>query len=408
MPLVKAVCTNCGANLEVDNSKDAAICPMCGTPYIVEKAIQKYNTYISSTDVNAINEAGFKKLLDAANGFMALNDYNNAKNTFEQITREYPQKFEGWWGVGMLELELEKVSHKEDSINPGFSCVAIENAKRLASKEQLKIINEKVDSFNEFALAHNKSIEKNKKRENDDRLRRINEQVGSFDEFVNVLKRDNCYYRYERYIRDYYTIAYNKTSNGIIFSHVLENDTMPACTIYHYEIYGWDSNYNMEGVNGKEIEVRNCFNAISSQIVKDCGSQYKYRARQEVNNSISPINLTLKRVEGDGSIIISFGARDICMRRQSLPNNATGCYIATCVYGSYDCPQVWTLRRYRDNFLQKNTFGRAFIRCYYAISPKLVKLFGNQKWFHTIWKGYLDKKIEALRNAGYEDTPYDD
>ena len=25
-----------------------------------------------------------------------------------------------------------------------------------------------------------------------------------------------------------------------------------------------------------------------------------------------------------------------------------GCYIATCVYGSYDCPQVWILRRYRD------------------------------------------------------------
>ena len=25
-----------------------------------------------------------------------------------------------------------------------------------------------------------------------------------------------------------------------------------------------------------------------------------------------------------------------------------GCYVATAVYGSYDCPQVWTLRRVRD------------------------------------------------------------
>lgn len=25
-----------------------------------------------------------------------------------------------------------------------------------------------------------------------------------------------------------------------------------------------------------------------------------------------------------------------------------GCYVATCVYGSYDCPEVWTLRRFRD------------------------------------------------------------
>ena len=44
MPLVQAKCTNCGANLEVDNSKDAAICTYCGTPFIVEKAIHNYNT----------------------------------------------------------------------------------------------------------------------------------------------------------------------------------------------------------------------------------------------------------------------------------------------------------------------------------------------------------------------------
>ena len=33
------------------------------------------------------------------------------------------------------------------------------------------------------------------------------------------------------------------------------------------------------------------------------------------------------------------------------PQNSGGCYVATCVYGSYDCPQVWTLRRFRDNTL---------------------------------------------------------
>lgn len=42
MPLVKAKCTNCGANLEVDSSKDAAICPYCKTAYIVEKAITNF------------------------------------------------------------------------------------------------------------------------------------------------------------------------------------------------------------------------------------------------------------------------------------------------------------------------------------------------------------------------------
>lgn len=41
--LVQAKCTNCSANLEVDRSKDAAICPYCGAAYIVEKAINNYN-----------------------------------------------------------------------------------------------------------------------------------------------------------------------------------------------------------------------------------------------------------------------------------------------------------------------------------------------------------------------------
>ena len=44
MPLTQAKCTNCGANLEIDNTKDAAICPYCGTAFIVEKAINNYNT----------------------------------------------------------------------------------------------------------------------------------------------------------------------------------------------------------------------------------------------------------------------------------------------------------------------------------------------------------------------------
>ena len=53
-------------------------------------------------------------------------------------------------------------------------------------------------------------------------------------------------------------------------------------------------------------------------------------------------------------------------------NNNSGCYIATCVYGSYDCPQVWTLRRFRDYTLDETWYGRLFIKCYYVISPRLL------------------------------------
>lgn len=42
MPIVPAKCTNCGADLQVDSSKDAAVCPYCNTAYIVEKAITNF------------------------------------------------------------------------------------------------------------------------------------------------------------------------------------------------------------------------------------------------------------------------------------------------------------------------------------------------------------------------------
>lgn len=69
----------------------------------------------------------------------------------------------------------------------------------------------------------------------------------------------------------------------------------------------------------------------------------------------------------------------------SMQNNSSGgCYVATAVYGSYDCPQVWTLRRYRDYDLAEHWYGRAFIRVYYTISPTIVRCFGASKWFKKI------------------------
>ena len=82
------------------------------------------------------------------------------------------------------------------------------------------------------------------------------------------------------------------------------------------------------------------------------------------------------------------------------------CYIATSVYGSYDCPEVWTLRRFRDFVLAESWYGRAFIRIYYATSPTAVKLFGGTKWFNYIWRGVLGRVIKALHRKGYEDAPY--
>ena len=86
----------------------------------------------------------------------------------------------------------------------------------------------------------------------------------------------------------------------------------------------------------------------------------------------------------------------------------SGCYVATAVYGSYDCPQVWTLRRYRDYTLGETWYGRAFVRTYYLISPTLVKWFGHTEWFKKMWQGKLDRMVAKLQANGVESTPYED
>lgn len=91
-------------------------------------------------------------------------------------------------------------------------------------------------------------------------------------------------------------------------------------------------------------------------------------------------------------------------------NNDTsgGCYIATCVYGSYDCPEVWTLRRFRDYFLAESLAGRMFVKVYYTTSPFVVKMFGKNILFQRCWKFVLDKWTSRLQQQGYASTPYHD
>ncbi len=92
----------------------------------------------------------------------------------------------------------------------------------------------------------------------------------------------------------------------------------------------------------------------------------------------------------------------------SPSNKSGGCYIATAVYGSYDCPEVWTLRRFRDYVLQPTWYGKIFIKAYYVLSPQLVKVFGETEWFKRLWKKRLDPMIDNLRRKGFSDKPYDD
>lgn len=116
--------------------------------------------------------------------------------------------------------------------------------------------------------------------------------------------------------------------------------------------------------------------------------------------------------ESNKNIIMEYVSKiqkyDSSYQAPEINTSSGGCYVATCVYGSYDCPEVWTLRRFRDDTLAASIWGRMFIRTYYAVSPTIVKWFGDTQWFKKMWRGKLDKMVAKLHAEGVDDTPYND
>jgi hypothetical protein len=59
----------------------------------------------------------------------------------------------------------------------------------------------------------------------------------------------------------------------------------------------------------------------------------------------------------------------LSMIKSDREKKTGGCYVATAVYGTYECPELWILRRFRDQMLSTNMLGRSFIRTYLCVEP---------------------------------------
>lgn len=210
--------------------------------------------------------------------------------------------------------------------------------------------------------------------------------------------------------------------------------TIGSISTGHQDIqYGWQRSPNSAGGVSVKITFRNDYQKAIKYIVfvtkpynavnDVVASQYSHQnGRLQCTGPVQPgeikrdvywencwynhsiVGASIYSVE----IIFMDGTTAVLNGSELKVEQMGGCYVATAVYGSYDCPQVWTLRRYRDNTLAKTWYGRAFVRTYYAVSPTLVKWFGETEWFKRMWKGRLDSMVERLQAEGVESTPYED
>lgn len=360
MPLVSAKCTNCGANLEVDNTKDAAICPYCGTPYIVEKAI---NYVINNTNVSNVitNSTVF-----ISNGIQTDANYH-FKTCINYLKMGQEKKAQD----SIVEArKIEPDNGKYYFYHMIIQNCGLEEYFNKYSKYQSWEVEFLKEGFNiacrylsaAMGLGYAKIFDKERCKLY---CNVTNDGITHVDIF-DIFLRGGRYCGYSDW----------RELENIVFLLSLDKDKK----LNPYERKKW---FTYEGSD-----------PICSIYELACGKKIDAKEFKKSNYKSKEIkNLIIERYPNKLEI------------NNNLPG---GCYIATCVYGSYDCPEVWTLRRFRDYTLYETWYGRLFIRCYYAISPTLVRWFGNQKWFRKFWKSRLDAMVEKLNRRGVEDSQYSD
>ena len=103
MAIVPTKCTSCGGTLKTRAEDKTAICPYCGTEYLVQEAIEQYNI----TNVYNIEQANltldhrklFNDRLEAAEKQLKfLHDYPRALQSYELLQDEMPEDPRIWRG----------------------------------------------------------------------------------------------------------------------------------------------------------------------------------------------------------------------------------------------------------------------------------------------------------------------
>lgn len=352
MGLVSGKCPECGANLKIsENAKGELTCPYCGCTYLVENAINIVNNEI----INNNNFSGANVVIN-----------QNAKDAY---VKQY-----------------------------------LENARRALSKEDFEEVEKYYNMVEQFEPTNIEAI-----------------FFSSYGKAGLSMLDDNIFKR--RYICKVFCNNISVIDDNYDVTKSIENQELikkmnvALFRMYNVEFvytvtqtnFGMTSNYKstlilFSGMALAFIDSLENIIKIDDQLIywKIIYDQRKYLAENE--------GLKARFRNENRKLALSIGSKirekDPDFKIESIPE--AGCYVATCVYGSYDCPEVWTLRRYRDNTLASTWYGRTFIHIYYAISPTLVKWFGKREWFKKMWKGKLDKMVAKLQAEGVENTPYND
>lgn len=384
-------CPNCNGRISLDESRDFGFCSYCGTQIQINPIYKVQHSGTVNIDgmasVNSLIQKGFmqfdsgeeKKAEETFEKIMDLDPYNTFALVGKMISSGY---FDGGLNYyRRLKSQHPNITQEEKAI------ININNCDRIAylycmfddSNRIQYILNKYPQAIKLNYLNQNTCLNKN--------IDMIDLLSKSGYDITNI---------YVQSIRAaYQSTGYcDYTFYAVLFSpmmleRLLKLGVNPATKVpFTIREHDKDSYpYN------KNISV-----TLYTFFSKGYGYKFKQQWGQYSVNYTPQMYLDVLKRYGGGND-----------PAEKAPTNTSGCcYVATAVYGSYDCPQVWTLRRFRDYNLSKTWYGRLFIKTYYSTAPTVLKLFGNKEWFNRFFRINLDKLVYLLNQKGYENLPYND
>ena len=346
MSLVDVKCPNCGASIQLDNSREFGFCSYCGSKVQIQEAVRKIEID-KSGDIQSYIELS-KSSIEAGNGQEA---YDYANKALELST----QNAEAWF-LKMQALDL------------------------MASIDDLKC--------REIVTAGSKSLELDTSED-----RKINVYRCYLEFCIGDLKYCITQLLNTNLIRDLYNSYYAvnpftatkevAAMDSVMLSIIAQAEQMIALrlAVPDSEVANNEELMNIaEQIAVQWIEFQKALNARLNVLGTHIDEQTLAKF-QEILNRIKqglPAN------------------RQVGITGEKMVNDGGGCYIATAVYGSYYAPEVLVLRHFRDETLRKYYFGRLFIRVYYLLSPPVAKRLRNAKIINMMVRSVLDKWVRYL------------
>lgn len=168
MSLVPAICTQCGAQLEVDTNMKTSRCPFCGTSFIIEQAINnylvKYNIKADVVNVSVQNDTA-DSMYNTCLTCCKVGEYSVMEHVLNKFQNEYPTDYRVYYIQLLRVTDCFKrfdTNIQNNQITENQANSLMSKIRKFASESEIRTINAE---YNNYIAKLRKIISENQEKE---------------------------------------------------------------------------------------------------------------------------------------------------------------------------------------------------------------------------------------------------